>query len=150
MDNYINDYRRSLDQMEDFWLKRAKHIAWFEEHKPGLSKNEQDLYRWFEGGKINTSYLCLDYHVASGRGDQLALIYDSPVTHTKQSFNYRQLLDRVSQLAGAIKAMGLRKGDTAIIYMPMIPEAAMAMLACARLGVIHSVVFGGYDAHPDR
>ena len=147
MDNYINDYQLSLGHKEQFWLKRAKHIAWFEDPKVGLTQKENGLYRWFEGGKMNTSYLCLDYHIENGRGDQAAIIYDSPVTGKKQTFTFRELLKEVEKTAGAMKGLGLEKGDTAIIYMPMIPQAVIAMLACARLGVIHSVVFGGFAAH---
>ncbi|MCI4667837.1 MAG: AMP-binding protein [Bacteroidia bacterium] len=147
MDNYINDYKMSLEHPETFWLKRSKHIAWFEEPSQGLTKEENGLYRWFKGGKMNTSFLCLDYHVQTGRGNQKALIYDSPVTGKKASYTFRELLIEVEKMAGALKSLGLQKGDTAIIYMPMIPQAAIAMLACARLGVIHSVVFGGFAAH---
>ena len=105
------------------------------------------FYRWFAGAELNTCYNALDRHVERGRAEQTALIYDSPVTDSKKSFTYRALRDQVAKLAGAIAAQGVGKGDRVIIYMPMIPEAVMAMLACARLGAVHSVVFGGFAAN---
>jgi len=99
---------------------------------------------WFTGGELNTCYNALDHQVESGRGEQAAIIYDSPVTNTVQKITYKELLDKVSKFAGAISSLGVKKGDTVIIYMPMIPEAVMAMLACARIGAVHSVVFGGF------
>ncbi len=110
--------------------------------------------QWFAGAMLNTCYNCLDRHVEAGRGDQAALIYDSPMTGTVQTFTYRDLLDRTARLAGALAALGVSKGDRVVIYMPMVPEAAIAMLAVARLGAIHSVVFGGFagggTVHADR
>ena len=103
--------------------------------------------RWFKGGELNTCYNALDRHVENGRADQVALIYDSPVTNTIEKFTYRELLEQVSRFAGALKSLGVNKGDTVIIYMPMIPQAVVAMLACARLGAVHSVVFGGFAPH---
>lgn len=147
MSDYHNHYRKSIEQPEAFWLEQAKNLDWFEFPPQGLTQNEQGFYRWFKGGKLNTSYLALDYHVLHGRAEQAALIWDSPVTGNKVAYTYRQLRDEVARLAGGLKKLGLNKGDTAIIYMPMIPQAAIAMLACARLGVIHSVVFGGFAAH---
>ncbi|RMG63378.1 MAG: propionyl-CoA synthetase [Bacteroidetes bacterium] len=146
MRSYESDYRRSIEQPAEFWLEQAHEIDWFEFPQQGLSQDAQGHYRWFEGGKLNTSYLALDYHVENGRADQPALIYDSPVTGKKQIYTYRELRDEVAKTAGFLRDLGLQKGDTAIVYMPMIPQALMAMLACARLGVVHSVVFGGFAA----
>ncbi|MEL6133268.1 MAG: propionyl-CoA synthetase [Bacteroidota bacterium] len=146
MDRYADSYTRSIQDRSAFWLEQAATLDWYEQPPTGVSQ-EGDFYRWFTGGKLNTSYLALDYHVEHGRADQYALIYDSPVTGQIQRFTYRELRDQVAQFAGVLQAKGLQKGDTAIIYMPMIPQAAIAMLACARLGVIHSVVFGGFAAH---
>lgn len=144
---YQEFYNRSLSAPEDFWKEQAEKIDWFRFPPTILSKDEQGLYRWYEGGKLNTSYLALDYHVQNGRGDQAALCYDSPVTQQKKTYTYRELLTAVAQFAGVLKAKGVEKGDTVVIYMPMIPEAVIAMLACARLGAIHSVVFGGFAPH---
>lgn len=147
MSDYYNHYRNSIEQPEAFWLEQAKNLDWFKLPPQGLTQNEQGFYRWFKGGKLNTSYLALDYHVLDGRAEQPALIWDSPATGNQVTYTYRQLRDEVARFAGGLKKLGLQKGDTAIIYMPMIPQAAIAMLACARLGVIHSVVFGGFAAH---
>lgn len=145
--NYTSHYHRSVADPEGFWAEQSKAIDWFEAPRQILSKDADGLYRWFEGGKMNTCHLALDYHVANGRGDQTALIYDSPVTETFQRFTYREMLDETARLAGALQSLGVEKGDRVIIYMPMIPQVVFAMLACARLGAIHSVVFGGFAAH---
>ena len=144
---YQSFYDQSLATPIDFWKEQSSQIHWFEEPEEILYTDEHDLYRWFKGGKLNTSYLALDYHVENGRAEQIALIYDSPVTNKKEKFTYRALLHKVEQFAGVLKAKGVEKGDTIVIYMPMIPETAIAMLACARIGAIHSVVFGGFAAH---
>lgn len=144
---YPEIYSYSISQPEKFWTEQAQKIAWTEFPQETLSKNEQGFYRWYKGGKLNTSYLALDYHVEQGRGDQKALIYDSPVTNTIESFTYQELRDKVALFAGVLASQGVEKGDRVVIYMPMIPEAAIAMLACARLGAIHSVVFGGFAPH---
>lgn len=144
---YADFYERSLAEPEAFWREQAQAIEWFRDPATILSKDEQKLYRWYQGGLLNTSYLALDYHVASGRGEQAALIYDSPATGKKQQFTYRQLLAEVEVFAGVLKEKDVTKGDTVILYMPMIPQAVIAMLACARLGAVHSVVFGGFAAH---
>lgn len=144
---YQTFYDRSLSEPEQFWAEQASKIHWYEQPKQILSKDEHKLYRWYKGGSLNTAYLALDYHVENGRAEQVALCYDSPVTGTKKQYTYRSLRDEVAQFAGVLKAKGLRKGDTVVIYMPMIPETVIAMLACARLGAIHSVVFGGFAAH---
>ena len=144
---YAKEYQRSLADLEAYWLEQAEAIDWFEKPNSGLSKDENDLYRWFEGGKLNTSYLALDYHVANGRSEQVALIYDSPVTGKKAQYTYSMLLDETARFAGVLKAQGVEKGDRVIIYMPMIPQVVFAMLACARIGAVHSVVFGGFAAN---
>lgn len=144
---YQEFHARSLASPEQFWGDQAKLIHWFKFPESILSKDEHKLYRWYQDGMLNTSYLALDHHVASGRGDQAALIYDSPVTNSKRVYTYLELLQAVELFAGVLKGQKVQKGDTVIIYMPMIPEAVIAMLACARLGAIHSVVFGGFAAH---
>lgn len=145
--NYSSEFQKSIESPENFWKEKAESIAWFSFPKKILSTNKEGFYRWYEGGKLNTSYLCLDYHITHNRGEQTALIYDSPVTNTIKKFTYLELRDKVALFAGLLAAKGVKKGDTVIIYMPMIPEAVIAMLACARLGAIHSVVFGGFAPH---
>src|SRR4051794_37543510 len=112
-----------------------------------LAASPPPFYRWFAGGRLNTCHNALDRHVEGGRADQLALIYDSPVTATTATFTYRELRDAVAGFAGALAAQGVGRGDRVIVYMPMVPEAVIAMLACARIGAVHSVVFGGFAAH---
>ena len=145
--SYHNIYQNSLQNPEAFWKQQAENLDWFTFPKSILSYNEEGLSEWYKGGKLNTSYLALDYHIEQGRGEQLAIIYDSPVTKTKKEYTYRELLDKVATFAGVLKKLGVEKGDRVIIYMPMIPETVVAMLACARLGAVHSVVFGGFAAH---
>lgn len=145
--SYEQEYRASIEQPETFWKKQAQRIQWFKEPETILAKDDNGVDRWFVDGELNTAYLALDYHVLNGRGDQLALIYDSPVTGDKRTYTYSQLTEAVARCAGMLKAQGVEQGDRVIIYMPMIPEAAIAMLACARIGAIHSVVFGGFAAH---
>lgn len=145
--NYQNMYEHSLHSPRTFWKEQAKKIDWFTFPESVLSHNADGLSQWYKGGKLNTSYLALDYHVEQGRGEQVAIFYDSPVTNKKEQFTYRQLLEKVKTFAGALKKLGVTKGDRVIIYMPMIPETVVAMLACARLGAVHSVVFGGFAAH---
>ena len=142
--SYRKEYRESIENPEAFWSRQAELINWYEKPKSILSQDEKGFYHWFKGGKLNTSYLALDFHVENGRAEQVALIYDSPVTETVRSYTYRELLDEVARFAGGLQNQGVEKGDRVIIYMPMIPEAVVAMLACARLGAIHSVVFGGF------
>ena len=141
---YKKEFQESIENPEKFWRKQAELIKWYEFPNTILSEDENGFYRWFKGGKLNTCYLLLDYHIECGRGDQTALIYDSPVTNSQRKFNFKELLEKVEKFAGVLRAKGIEKGDRAIIYMPMIPEALVAMLACARLGAIHSVVFGGF------
>ncbi|WP_372622326.1 propionyl-CoA synthetase [Alteromonas stellipolaris] len=144
--NYHQEYQASIDNPEAFWLDKAQHLDWFTPPQTALSENTNGYPQWFKGGKLNTSYLALDHHVNAGRGDAAALIYDSPVTNTQETWTYNTLLNEVATLAGALTSLGVTKGDTVIVYMPMIPQAAVAMLAVARIGAIHSVVFGGFAA----
>lgn len=145
--NYQELYRASIDSPEAFWSARAEALPWFAFPKTILAKDECGIDRWFVGGLMNTAHMALDHHVENGRADQLALIYDSPVTGTKRCYTYRELRDETAKVAGMLSTLGVVKGDRVIIYLPMIPEAAISMLACARLGAIHSVVFGGFAAH---
>jgi propionyl-CoA synthetase len=140
-------YRRSLEDPEGFWGEAAERIEWEEPWTRVLDDSRAPFYRWFSGGRLNTCHNALDRHVDGGRGDQLALIYDSPVTGAKGRFTYRELRDAVARFAGALAAEGVGRGDRVIVYMPMVPEAVIAMLACARIGAIHSVVFGGFASH---
>ena len=142
--SYQQEYQTSIEDPEAFWAEKAKLVSWYKEPQNVLSVDENGIHRWYADGEMNTCYMALDYHVENGRGDQLALIYDSPVTEQKKTFTYTQLRDEVAQCAGMLKQHGVEKGDRVVIYLPMIPEAAIAMLACARLGAIHSVVFGGF------
>lgn len=144
---YESHYQQSIFEPSMFWSAQAAQISWYSFPQQIITKNEDGLYRWFSDGVLNMSYLCLDVHVEQGRGAQTALIYDSPVTKTIRKYSYAELRDEVAILAGALQQSGVQKGDTVVIYMPMIPQAVMAMLACARLGAIHSVVFGGFAPH---
>jgi propionyl-CoA synthetase len=144
MGSYQDAYRRSLADPEAFWLAAAKSIDWTSPPTRALDDNTAPLYRWFPDGVLNTCHNALDRHVDGGRAEVTALIYDSPVTGSKASFTYRELRDEVATFAGALRSLGVGKGDRVIIYMPMVPRAVVAMLACARLGAVHSVVFGGF------
>jgi len=144
MQDYKSHYKQSLEDPENFWMEQAKAIDWFEFPKQAITKDEKGFFRWFKGAKLNTSYLALDYHVKNGRADQIALIYESPVTYESHQYSYQELLSETELLAGLLKDQGVEKGDTVIIYMPQIPQVVFAMLACARLGAVHSVVFGGF------
>src|SRR5258708_35537523 len=146
-DKYRAVHARSLKDPEGFWAEQAAAIDWTKRWDKVLDASLPPFYRWFRGGELNACHNALDRHVEGGRAEQAALIYDSPVAGARKSFTYRELRDHVAKLAGAIAAQGVGKGDRVIIYMPMIPEAVMAMLACARLGAVHSVVFGGVAAH---
>ncbi|MGB5420408.1 AMP-binding protein, partial [Algibacter sp.] len=141
---YQDFYNKSIATPEAFWSEQAEQVSWYNKPKNILSKNNLGHNQWFEDGTLNLSYLCIDKHIEDGYGRQNAIIYDSPVTNSKEIITYIRLHKEVSKLAGALKEIGLKKGDTAIVYMPMIPQAIYAMLACARIGVIHSVVFGGF------
>jgi len=146
-DTYRALHARSLSDPEGFWAEQAAAIDWSRRWDKVLDGAKAPFYRWYAGAELNACHNALDRHVDGGRADQAALIYDSPVTDSRKTFTYRELRDQVAKLAGAIAAQGVGKGDRVIIYMPMIPEAVMAMLACARLGAIHSVVFGGFAAN---
>jgi len=147
MEAYRNAWRQSIDDPRMFWGEAAKSISWYREPTIVLDDSRAPLYSWFADGEMNTCFNALDRHVQNGLGDQLALIYDSPVTDTKATYSYSQLLDEVARFAGVLDDLGVEKGDRVVIYMPMIPQAVIAMLACARLGAVHSVVFGGFAAH---
>ena len=139
-------YQASIDQPETFWAEQAENVFWYKKWDQVLDTSDAPHYRWFVGGQTNACYNAVDRHVEAGRGDQDAIIYDSPVTGAKARLSYADLLDRVSKFASVLLSRGIKQGDRVIIYMPMIPEAAIAMLACARIGAIHSVVFGGFAA----
>lgn len=145
--SYATEYQASIDSPETFWAEKAKQLPWFKAPEKILSDDENGIKRWFADGQMNTCYMALDHHVANGRGEQTALFYDSPVTDTKMQLTYSELLEKVSRFAGLMQANGVSKGDRVVIYMPMISEAVIAMLAAARIGAIHSVVFGGFSAH---
>ena len=143
---YDEVYRLAQNNPEEFWGAAADQLYWDRRWKQVRDDSNPPFYRWFVGGVLNTCYNCLDRHIDRGRGKQLALIYDSPVTNTLRHFTYRELRDEVARVAGALKAQGVSAGDRVILYMPMVPEAVIGMLACARLGAVHSVVFGGFAA----
>ncbi|WP_394196926.1 propionate-CoA ligase PrpE [Litoreibacter albidus] len=145
--NYADIYKRSLDDPEGFWMEQAEAIDWDQKPSKALFSDNAPLYEWFKDAQVNTCYNAVDRHVLAGNGDRVAIIYDSPVTHTKQEITYAELQTRVASLAGALRAKGVEKGDRVIIYMPMVPEALEAMLACTRIGAVHSVVFGGFAAN---
>ncbi len=147
MNTYLSDYQLSIEKPTVFWEKQAQSIEWYRFPSNILSPDSKGYPGWFEGGSLNMAYLCLDYHIKNGRGNQTALIYDSPVTNTQLSYTYSALKEKVARFAGAMQKKGIRKGDRIVIYMPMIPEAVIAMLASARIGAIHSVVFGGFAPH---
>ncbi|CAO3446963.1 propionyl-CoA synthetase [Azospirillum largimobile] len=140
-------HARSLSDPAGFWGEAAKDISWFKPWDKVLDDSNAPFYRWFTGGELNTCYNAVDRHVEGGRGDQAAIIYDSPVTQTVQTITYAELQDQVARFAGALRAQGVEKGDRVLLYMPMIPQSVVAMLACARLGAVHSVVFGGFAPH---
>jgi len=144
---YQAAFNRSIQDPQAFWGEAAAAIHWYKKWDKVLDDSRAPFYRWFTGGQLNTCYNALDLHVETGRADQAALIYDSPVTSQIKTFTYRELRDTVARFAGALAQQGVAKGDRVVIYMPMVPEAAIAMLACARLGAVHSVVFGGFASH---
>jgi propionyl-CoA synthetase len=159
MGKYEELFRHSIDNPDGFWGEAAEAISWTRKWEKVLDDSDKPFYHWFTGGELNTCYNALDRHVENGRAGQTALVYDSPVTKTIQKFTYLELRDQVARFAGALHDLEVKQGDRVIIYMPMIPQAAVAMLACARLGAVHSVVFGGFappelairidDAKPD-
>ena len=141
---YDEEYRRSFSQMDAFWAEAGEDVHWYKKWDKVFDDSRKPLYQWFAGGVLNTCYNALDRHVEAGRAEQPALVYDSPVANTVKVFTYQELRDEVARFAGALAAQGVKKGDRVLIYMPMVPQAVVAMLACARLGAIHSVVFGGF------
>jgi propionyl-CoA synthetase len=141
---YEEIYQRSISDPEGFWGEAAAALHWYKPWTKVLDDSKSPFNRWFVGAETNTCYNALDRQIEAGRGEQVALIYESPVTNTTQKFTYTQLRDQVAKFAGALAALGVAKGDRVVIYMPMVPEAAVAMLACARIGAVHSVVFGGF------
>lgn len=145
--NYQEFYNNSIDQPEAFWKEQAMAIEWYNKPESIVSNDENGYPVWYKDGELNICYLALDKHIQDGHGDQIALIYDSPVTQTVKKYTFFEVKTEVAKLAGGMLSLGLKKGNTAIIYMPMIPQAAFAMLACARIGVTHSVVFGGFAPH---
>ena len=147
MGKYAAVFQQSTENPEKFWAEAAKGITWYSPWDKVLDASNPPFYRWFTGATLNTCYNAVDRHVENGRGEQTAIIYDSPVTGTVRRISYNELQVQVATFAGALASQGVGKGDTVVIYMPMIPEAAVAMLACARLGAVHSVVFGGFAPH---
>ncbi|MEN9336121.1 MAG: Propionate--CoA ligase [Bacteroidota bacterium] len=145
--NYNEFYQESLGNKELFWQNQSQQLPWFKLPSTILSEDANGYPLWFADGETNACYLALDQHIEAGYGDQVAIIYDSPVTQTIRKYSFNEVKSEVARLAGGLLALGLKKGDTAVIYMPMIPQAAFAMLACARIGVTHSVVFGGFAPH---
>ena len=146
-DKFNKIYEQSIKNPENFWQEASNDIFWFKKPTKILNKSNPPFYKWFEDGITNTCYNALDIHVDQGKGNNVALIYDSPITGNKSNFTFNELKLQVSKFAGALKNQGVNKGDRVIIYMPMIPEAVVAMLACARIGAIHSVVFGGFASN---
>ena len=146
-DKFQDIYSKSIEDPENFWKHASEDIFWFKKPSKILNKSNPPFYKWFEDGVTNTCYNALDVHIDKGQGKKTALIYDSPITKNKSKLTYEELRSKVSKFAGALKDQGVSKGDRVIIYMPMIPEAVIAMLACGRIGAIHSVVFGGFASN---
>ena len=146
MPPYADIYKSWQTDPEAFWMNAARAIDWIKPPSKALFDENAPFYQWYADGEVNTCYNALDRHVESGRADQIALYYDSPITDTKEKYTYRQMRDLCAQLAGGLQAQGVKKGDRVLIYMPMVAQSVMAMLACARIGAIHSVVFGGFAA----
>lgn len=144
--SYADAFKESIENPQSFWGKAAGEVSWKKPYEKVLDDSNPPFYKWFVGGELNTCYNAVDVNIEKGRGDQVAVIYDSPVTNTVKKYTYSDLKNRVSKIAGMLSGLGVQKGDRVIIYMPMVPEALMGMLACARLGAIHSVVFGGFAA----
>jgi propionyl-CoA synthetase len=142
--SYASEFTQSIEEPELFWAEKARALAWYRKPQQILSRDENGIDRWFADAELNTAYLALDYHVEQGRGDQVAIYYDSPVTESRRQISYVELRDQVASFAGVLRDQGVGKGDRVVIYMPMVPQTLVAMLACARLGAIHSVVFGGF------
>ena len=147
MSSYDELYRGSIDDPAAFWSNAAEAVSWTRKPQVVLDDSQAPLFRWFPDGELNTCFNALDRHVELGRAEQAALIYDSPVSGSARTYTYRELLDETARFAGVLSELGVTKGDRVVVYMPMIPEAVIAMLACARIGAVHSVVFGGFAAH---
>ncbi|WP_163557201.1 propionyl-CoA synthetase [Halomonas sp. NO4] len=147
MTTYKTEFQHSIERPESFWAEQARRIPWFTPPSTILQYDEQQHARWFVDGELNICHAALDHHVEEGRGEQPAVFWDSPVTDSKRTLTYREMRDEVARVAGALRRLGVEKGDRVVIYMPMVPEALMAMYACARLGAVHSVVFGGFAPH---
>ncbi len=145
--SYQSEYDQSIQDPQGFWLDKASLIDWVQKPQVGLADDMNGIERWYPDGTLNTCYNAVDRHVEAGRGDQVAVYYDSPVTDTKRAITYAELKDEVERFAGGLASLGVTTGDRVVIYMPMVPEALIAMLACARIGAIHSVVFGGFAAN---
>ena len=145
--SYKKIYEQSIKDKENFWKKVSDDVFWYQKPEKILNTENPPFYKWFEDGVTNTCYNALDFHIDKGLGDKVALIWDSAITNTKEKYTFNQLKEKVSLFAGALKNQNIQKGDRVIIYMPMIPEAVIAMLACARIGAIHSVVFGGFASN---
>lgn len=148
--SYEREFNAALHTPSAYWLDRARRIEWSVPPSAAdiLAKDDNGVHRWFKGGKLNVSHLALDAWIARGQGDRVALIWDSPVTKSQRKYTVSQLLHEVTRMAGVITSLGVTKGDRVVLYMPMIPEALISMLACARVGAIHSVVFGGMSFIP--
>ena len=144
---YDQIHARSLGDPEGFWAEAAAALDWEKRWDKVFDASKPPFYRWFAGARCNTAWNALDRHVENGRADQPALVYDSPMTGLTRRYTYRALRDAVAKFAGVLAGLGVTKGDRVIVYMPMVPEAAIAMLACARIGAVHSVVFGGFAAN---
>src|SRR5690606_27719585 len=144
MGAYADTYERSINDPEGFWLEAARGVSWTKAPTKALDDSRAPLYRWFPDGELNTAYNALDRHVEAGRGDQPALIWDSPVTSSQRTYTYAALTEEGARVAAGLGSLGVGKGARVIIYMPMVPEAVVAMLACARIGAVHAVVFGGF------
>ena len=145
--NFKEIYEKSIKKPDEFWREVADDIFWFKKPTKILNSDNPPFYKWYEDGVTNTCYNALDLHIQNGLGDKIALIYDSPITGNKSQFTFKELKNKVSKFAGALKNQGIKKGDRVVIYMPMVPEAVIAMLACGRIGAIHSVVFGGFASN---
>ncbi len=145
--NYESVYQSALQDPVGFWARAAEDIHWYKKWDRVLDDTDAPYYRWYTGGEVNTCYNAVDLNVEHGRGDQAAIIYDSPVTGTSRTLTYAELLEQTARFAGVLVQNDIGRGDRVIIYMPMVPEALIAMLACARIGAIHSVVFGGFASN---
>ena len=144
---YKDIYKKSINSKEEFWKNISDNIFWYKKPTKILNSDNPPFYKWFEDGITNTCYNALDLHIDNGRGNKIAIIYDSPITGVQKKITYNELRDEVALFAGALKKQGINKGDRVIIYMPMIPQAITTMLACGRIGAVHSVVFGGFAAN---